>query len=317
MTILGELDRRAAWHAARRRGIGGSDIPVLAGLSPYDATPHDIYLEKTGQIEPRPASPAMEVGEVIESAIAELYTRRTHRQLRRRGLVVHPEIPWAMGNIDRKVSGERRLVEIKNRRRVEGRDVPADVECQVQWYLGVTGWPVADVAMLVGGSDLRIREIAADPAYFSDLVTIGSDFWRRVEEGRPPELDGSAGAARYLAAKHPTHTSDELVAGGADVDAIVAEFRRLRAESLATLEELGAAENAIKALIGDAPGVTGPGYRIYWKRSADYAKVTWKLVAEGLRQTAPPDIYEHLVELYSETVSGARRFMPYFEGDTE
>src|SRR5689334_22139628 len=41
----------AEWHAERRKGIGGSDIPVLLGLSKY-ASPYSLWAEKIGQVPP-------------------------------------------------------------------------------------------------------------------------------------------------------------------------------------------------------------------------------------------------------------------------
>jgi hypothetical protein len=34
----------------------------------------------------------------------------------------------------------------------------------VQHYLAITAMPVADVAVLIGGSDFRIYEVPADPS---------------------------------------------------------------------------------------------------------------------------------------------------------
>jgi predicted phage-related endonuclease len=42
---------REEWLAARRLGIGGSDIGALLGASPW-STPLDVWADKTGQAEP-------------------------------------------------------------------------------------------------------------------------------------------------------------------------------------------------------------------------------------------------------------------------
>lgn len=313
------------WHAGRRTGVGGSDIPILAGLSPYDLGPHDLYLDKRGESEPRESTPAMEVGLVIEDAIAVLYTRRTGKQVTRANrLVRHPQYPWAIGNLDRKVRGERRLLEIKNRRYM-GRDgLPADVECQVQWYMGVTRYPVADVAILVGGSDLRIIEVQADEHYFRDLLVIAGDFWRRVEDGRPPDLDGSAAAARYLASRYPWHQGEDLVPATPDVDAMAAELRQARADATEALARVDTTENAIKAVLGEAPGVQGAGYRITWRRSADYQRTDWKAVAGAFRgalvalggEAAGKHADDYAAE-HTTTVEGTRRFVAHWDGEND
>lgn len=308
---------RAEFLTRRRAGVGGSDIPILAGLSPYDRGVHDLYLDKIGDSEPAEPSWAMEVGVVIEDAIATLYSRKTGKTVVRSNVLVrHPEHPWAIGNLDRKVRGERRLVEIKNRRalsRAEG--IPADVECQVQWYLGVTRYPVADVAILVGGSDLRISEVVRDEAYFRDLLTIAADFWTRVETRTPPDIDGSASAARYLAATYPWHRRDlDLVPADAALEALAAEFHEARGDRLVAEGRERTAENAIKAVLGEAPGVEGDGWRITWRRTADYPRVDWKAVAAEFQ--ADPAAYQAAVAAHTVTVEGTRQFRPTFPGDS-
>ncbi len=305
-----------AWHDARRSGVGGSDIPILAGLSPYrNLGIHDLYLLKTGQLEPSPSTPAMEVGQVIEDAIAILYARRTGKAVvRANQLARHPDHAWAIGNIDRKVRGERRLLEIKNRRS-STRELPADIECQVQWYMGVTRYPVADVAILVSGSDLRIVEVTADEAYFQDLVVIAGDFWRRVVAGDPPDIDGSASAARYLAAKYPWHQGDDLAPADADIEHLAQQYRAGKEIASGGVSIMAAAENAIKALLGESPGVQGDGWRITWKRSADYHKTDWASAVKSYVDEDPMRLvaFEPHTQKHTRVVEGSRRFVPTFD----
>lgn len=303
----------AAWHEARRHGVGGSDIPILAGLSTYHRGIHDLYLEKIGEVAPAPSSPAMEVGSVIEDAIAILYSRRTGKAVTRANVPArHPDYPWAIGNLDRKVRGERRLVEIKNRRMLsKAEGLPADVECQVQWYLGVTRYPVADVAILVGGNDLRIVEVLADEAYFRDLLVIGGDFMRRVDRREPPDIDGSDAAARYLAATYPWHRGEDLVPATPDLEALSGELGAAKVALREAAGRVGTAENAIKALLGESPGVQGDGWKITWKRSAGHTKTDWKAVAAEVIADFSPAVRERIVARHAVPVAGSRRFVTY------
>lgn len=304
------------WHAARRLGVGGSDIPVLAGLSPYGTGIHDIYLEKIGELEPRPSSPEMEVGSVIEDAIAILYQRRTGRKAIRANVIRrHRDHPWAIGNLDRVIVGERRLVEIKNRRAAT-RELPADVECQVQWYLGVTGYPVADVAMLVGGSDLRILEVKADASYFDDLLTIAGDFWSDVESRTPPAIDGSESAARYLAHRYPWHTSEVLLPANADVEKLALRLAAAKVARDDALSQVRLVENGIKALLGEAPGIEGADWKITWKKTADYSRTDWHGTAAALRPADDAE-WEAAVREHSKRVDGPRQFRTYGLGTSE
>jgi len=45
---------RQQWLEARKQGIGGSDAPTVAGINPWKS-PVELYMEKTGEIEPQEA----------------------------------------------------------------------------------------------------------------------------------------------------------------------------------------------------------------------------------------------------------------------
>lgn len=189
---------REDWLAARRQGIGGSDIAAAAGLSPYK-TPYQLYLEKRGEADPDDLSDneAVHFGNVLEDVVAEEYCRRTGRRVRRVNRILrHPEHAFMLANLDRDVVGEPRILECKTAGRwirpedwgPSGTDqVPESYLLQTQWYLAVTGKQVADLAVLIAGQDFRIYEIPREDALIDDLIAIGAEFWGRVESGTPPD----------------------------------------------------------------------------------------------------------------------------------
>src|SRR5690606_184586 len=104
---------REEWLQARRQGIGGSDAAVIAGLDPYKS-PIRLWMEKTGQVDEEPAGEAAEWGLLLEPVIAEEFTRRTGKRVRRRNAILqHPRWEFMIANLDREVVGEPALLEIK------------------------------------------------------------------------------------------------------------------------------------------------------------------------------------------------------------
>src|SRR5690606_20076292 len=82
---------RDEWLQARRRGIGGSDAAVIAGLDPFKS-PVRLWMEKRGEIEEEPAGEAAEWGLLLEPVIAREFERRTGKRVRRRQAILqHPE----------------------------------------------------------------------------------------------------------------------------------------------------------------------------------------------------------------------------------
>lgn len=185
---------RAAWLAERRKGLGASDAAPVLGLSPY-ATALEVYLDKLGMLPEQETAP-MRWGLKLEEAIATAYEEETGRALHPPGDPIwwHPEVPWMFASPDRIHSnGEERLVELKTARTAEGwgcpgtDEVPAHYLVQVQHQMACTGARVADLAVLVGGSDFRVYTVAWHPRLIDTLIERLGAFWAALQKREPPE----------------------------------------------------------------------------------------------------------------------------------
>ena len=176
--------RTPEWAEARRSLITASDIPVLLGLSPYRCEA-DLADEKAGG-DPQEETVRMRLGTALEPLIAAEYEAATGRKVRRQHQMIrHSDIEWAAASLDATTKG--RVVELKwttsRSRFADG--LPQDIEAQVAWQLGCSGYPVADVAVLTPDALLPPFEVEANPETFANLVTIAEDFRRRLAEGGP------------------------------------------------------------------------------------------------------------------------------------
>ena len=112
---------RTAWLAARRTGIGGSDISAILGLSPWRSPVH-VWLDKTGQApdEPPANAEAMYWGKTLEDVVAREYAQRTGRRVQRVNAILrHPQHEWMLGNIDRAIVAEGSRARLDDARRVQ------------------------------------------------------------------------------------------------------------------------------------------------------------------------------------------------------
>jgi putative phage-type endonuclease len=182
---------RSDWLAQRRTGIGGSDVAAILGLSKW-RTPLDVYLDKRGERGDQPDNQAMAWGRRLESAVLSAYAEETRQDVRRpEGIIAHARFDWMLANLDG-FTDEPRVVEVKTARTASGwgepgtNEVPDDYALQVQHYMAVTGFDVADIAVLIGGSDFRIYTVPADPQLQADVIEQLAAFWQRVQDGDPP-----------------------------------------------------------------------------------------------------------------------------------
>ncbi len=299
------------WREARRSLITGTDLPILLGLSPYRCEA-DLADEKLGG-DGQEATIRMRIGSALQGLIGEEYERATgKRVVQFRRMHVHPTLEWAAASLDFRVIGERRIVEAKHTssrtRFADG--IPQDVEAQVAWQLGVTGYPVADVAVMTN-DDLTVYELPADPALFADLVKVAEDFRRRLEAGGPFARD-----ADRIKRDYPADNGAEL-----EADPEVSEAVRALIDTRAARKRLedteSTLETAIKTRMADAATLRGDGWHITWKKTRDGEQTDWKSLASGLLTLVPETDRDAVVGIHTSVRPGFRPFRLVQDKETE
>ncbi len=299
------------WVDARRDFIGSSDLPILTGNTPYGTSVFSLWAIKTRLAQPEPIDPdtqeLFDLGHLLEDDIAERYTAITGREVRvARQMRARKDLPWAAASLDRvsAIRGDRRIVEVKwvphRHWLTDGPEpVPAYVQDQVQWQLFVTGWDVADVAVL-NGSKVHVYEgIGPNERYQADLVYIARWFRDLVERGVPPPVDGSEATRQALSRIHPRQTLD-LMPASAETDALAADLREAIKTAKAATADEDRLRNVFRLMLGEHAGVEGDGYRVSWRKNADSTKTAWKLVAAAYRALLEAQIEGAAMERLSE-----------------
>lgn len=262
-------------QADRRRYVGGSDVAAILGISPY-VSPVELYLRKRGEAPAQPDDAILRRGRRLEPYVRDMYAEETVRQVQPPVFVIGPE-PWIAANLDgtsydARMSDER-VLEIKTANAFTRRDwgeegtdaIPVYYTAQLQWYLMVTGLTRADLAALIGLDDFRVFTVEADRETQAVLIERAREFWRRVQEGQPPEPQSPEDAAALF----PEHTPGAVVEAN-DVDvAVVSELKHVRA----TLAEIEQREEtlrlALQKRLGEAEALTLDGIPLCtWKTQA-------------------------------------------------
>jgi len=280
---------RQEWLQRRMNGVGSSDTPVILGLSKWKI-PLTLYLEKVGEIEPAPQTEAQRSGLLQEAVIAARYEEETGNKVSfpSSRLTMHPTIPWMFASIDRmaQVFTSQRILELKNYRYDDGwgaehtQDIPPDIYAQVQHQMECAQIPWADVAVLLGGQELRVYHIPYDYAYCQELVKQVEVFWRMVVERTPPPYDWShPDTARVIRQKQKLTPDKEIILDDRDTAVLLLQFSSMKKQ----LKELQQAKDTCQARLiermGDAQvALTPAGYRMtrrpihkegYWVEPSD------------------------------------------------
>lgn len=223
--LIGRFEEHSPeWWAARQGTLGGSEIAAVVGNSPW-TSPYTLWHRKAGRISEQDATPSMNWGKRLESAIVDAWCDENPDALPMPGGTFrHAERHWQIANPDQLVSdtpdGEATaLLEVKTASAFSdhewgetGTDLyPPYYSDQIQWYLDIFGLPVAHLAVLIGGNDFRTYEVAYDSARAGWLRAQGDAFMVSVRDGIPPDLDGSVSTYEAVRELNPLIDSSATV----------------------------------------------------------------------------------------------------------
>lgn len=196
---------REEWLAYRRKGIGGSDVAAIMGVSPF-ATIRDLYNDKVG-VEPMIEEEesnwvAKEVGHRLEDLVAEIFSKKT-------GLTVfpvrkmfrHPLYPFMLADVDFFIifpDGSYGILECKTcnynaKSKWDNDEIPINYIYQVRHYLAVMNMKKAYIACLYGNNEdeFVIRSIERDMMEEEDIIAQETYFWNEyVEKKVEPPYSG-------------------------------------------------------------------------------------------------------------------------------
>ncbi|EMF0283847.1 YqaJ viral recombinase family protein [Enterococcus hirae] len=204
----------------RTQYVGGSDVPVILGLSKYK-TQFELAKEKAGIVQPdKSSNPYIQFGNKMEPLIRDYINTMN-------SLNFHPDTfidkdDMIRSNVDGIDLENKILLEIKT----HGTNPTEKVyEAQMQLYFHQTGCNYGWLAMYHRPKDfdlefdrenLVIKEIERDQGYIEKILDSIETFWIRVE---------------YLKEK-PDMTEQEYYSIGNDIDKLVARVERFELQIL-------------------------------------------------------------------------------------
>lgn len=267
------------WLEWRRKGIGGSDVAAICGLSRYKSA-LEVYLDKLGEIPPKEDNPKMKAGRMLEPVIADWFTAETGIRVQEQKCIFqHKDHPFMFANIDRWVIGENAGLEIKNTSEYnrndwfDGQDeiIPTEYQLQANHYMAVLGADRWYVAVLIGGWDFQWRVIERNEDLIKNLISIEKNFWtNHVEAKIPPEV--TARDTDLLSQMYPNSRTSSVEISDIHYDLMkrLLESKKLLETAKEDHED---AKNKVKSIMGNNEIAIWQGQRF----------CTWKTNARGSR----------------------------------
>lgn len=258
--------KRGEWLEHRRKGIGGSDIAGILGLSKW-SSPMKVYQDKIGELPEIEESEVMYWGNVLEDVVAKEFQKRSGFRVRRRNaILVHPKYKFMYANVDRLVVGKREGLECKTTNEylkkewVDGEEVPEQYYLQCQWYMAITGYKKWHIAVLIGGNKFHMDVIKRDDELIEMMIERAREFWvNHVLPKDPPPFDGSDASDELLKYLYPESEENTEIHLSNDYSDDITRYVDLKTEEKEIKSEMKEIENRIKgemetyerALVGD------------------------------------------------------------------
>ncbi|MDE7352082.1 MAG: YqaJ viral recombinase family protein [Acetatifactor sp.] len=295
---------REEWLKYRKRGIGGSDVAAILGISKWKSAV-GLWLDKTNQTnEEAEENEAMQWGNIMEPVIRNHFAEVMGKPVVEvKAMLQHPEYPFMLADVDGLTvddEGNPAILEIKTaseyKRDEWENGIPAYYQTQVQHYLCVTGVAKAYVAVLIGGNSFKMYEVDADAEVQRMLISVEKEFWNKVQNMIRPEIDGSDAAAKLLDHAYRGGISEQIVLPEEAIEYVDLYIKASAEEDNAKAKKQEAA-NHIKDFMRDYDRAKCLNYTISWKPVSSE-----RLDSKALKENEP-EIYQKYVK-----TSTSRRF---------
>ena len=288
-----EMQDRKKWEAMRNIGIGGSDASTIAGINRWKS-PYQLWLEKTGQVEPEDISDNEYVywGTVLEQLVADRFCELTGKKVRKCGMMQSLTHEFMLANVDRLVVGENAGLECKTAngfkaKEWEGDNVPDGYYLQCQHYMAVTNCEKWYIACLIGGNHFVWKEIPRNEEDIAALIEAEKAFWEdNVQGGIMPDVDGSKSCSQALAERFPGGVTDSITLPK-EADELLAEIDELNEAADRIKDQIESKKNSIKLMLGDHEVAYAGERKVTWKTQAGRTTIDSKKLKAEM-----PDVYE-------------------------
>lgn len=231
----------------RKLGIGGSDMPIILGLSSYK-TPYQLYLEKTGMVESDYEETELQYwGHQLEPIIVNEFKRRNNVTVTESpDTFIHPFHDFLRGNLDGFIPELNAVLEVKCSNQFMAKEwgepgsdvIPMQYLVQVAHYCAITNADKAFIAVLIGGHDYREFRYDRDLELENLVIDAAKTFWECVQTKTPPAAVNQID----LRLMFPQHAPEKVVT----INTEVAEQLTTLAETKFKIKALSEVEDKYK-----------------------------------------------------------------------
>ena len=243
----------------RKKGIGGSDVASILGVSPY-RTALEVYHDKTiPELELDEPTEDMQRGVRVEKYILQEYSERSEVQLNTNiPTIVDNQYPFMRANIDAKVVGQNVVIEAKSTKAPISSwesGIPEYYKAQVAYYAMLTDANFVEVPVLFSGWKYACFTYWRDEAYETSIKEAVIHFWQNhIVKNIPPKPT----SPEELMTAYP-RLEEKTIEADNDIREKVYQLQEAQAQRKKLEEQETQLKTQIQGFMGDA-GLLDAGF---------------------------------------------------------
>ena len=276
--LRSKAEREQAWLEHRTKGVGGSDMSAILGISKFD-TPLDIWLSKTGRDVPeKQDSWAIRKGKHDEPLLRDWF-RDLHPELEVRDgtdlSLTSRRYPHLLASLDGYLYDPATesfgVLECKTANSYRAQDwrdddgnpcIPDYYLVQVQHYMAVTGWQWGYVIADTSGVEPLIIRFERDEEDIAAIVNAATNFWRFVESGQMPALSNADDVRKVY--PEPTEELEDM-SDDDDLYDLMQSYAAAQQQAKEAETKADSLKNQLITRIGPREGLSCGGYKATFK----------------------------------------------------
>jgi putative phage-type endonuclease len=286
--------------------IGGSDAPILMGLSPYENS-IDLWRLKTGQIQPKDLSDNkyVKAGIMLEPAIIKWFEDETGLNVVNNNVFYfHKEHEFIAGHLDGWIESENAVFEAKTSSSDKGwgpkgsNQIPDHYLIQISHYMLVTGADKAYIAVLIRGIDFRYYVINKNERLQEIILQKEIAFWQKVQSNIIPDPLNN----REIISLNEYKSTDGSVCADTDIQSCIERLEQVNFQMSVLSDEKDKLSDRIKVFMGEKDTLLDINGKIAatWKG----AKQSRRFDLEAFKKDKPDEFMN-----YNKSFNSSRRFL--------
>lgn len=237
----------------RKKGIGGSDVASILGVSPF-RTSLDVYHDKTSpELVYEEMNEDLQRGMRVEKYILQEYAERCEVQLASNvQTIIDQEYPFMRANVDAMVIGQNVIVEAKSTKAPISsweNGVPEYYKAQVAYYAMLADAERVDVPVLFSGWKYACFTYWRDASYEANIKQAVIDFWQNhIVKAIPPKPT----SLEELKAAYPKLEEQKTIKADNDIREKVYRLQEAQEQRKELEKQEKALKTQIQGYMGDA-----------------------------------------------------------------